>query len=149
MSTILYLDANIFMYAVGAPHPLNPLKMPCVQILSDIGNLDAQFAISVEIVQEILHRYIAIKRQTDAIRVANHVMSLVPTLYPLEASDMQRAIQICATNSNLNARDAIHVATMLNHGIIHIISADTHFDTVTGIRRLEPLNWNTLRQQFL
>ena len=45
--------------------------------------------------------------------------------------------------------DAIHIATMLNRGILHIVSADTHFDSVAGIQRIEPLTWNTTRLQYL
>ena len=146
MSTGLFLNTNIFIYTAGAQHPL---KVPCVQILADIGTLQAQFSTGVEVVQEILHRYISIGRQNDAIIVANHVLQLVPVIHSLESADMQRAIQICAVYPKLTARDAIHTATMLNRGILHIVSADTHFDSVTGIQRIEPLTWNTTRLQYL
>ena len=35
-------------------------------------------------------------------------------------------------------RDLIHAAVMLTHGIDVIISADTYFDIIEGVRRLDP-----------
>ena len=37
-------------------------------------------------------------------------------------------------------RDAVHAATMRNNGLETIISADTHFDRIPGIRRADPGN---------
>jgi predicted nucleic acid-binding protein len=37
--------------------------------------------------------------------------------------------------AGLSARDAIHVAVMRQHGIDDILTFDTGFDIVTGLRR--------------
>ena len=39
----------------------------------------------------------------------------------------------------LEPRDAIHAAVVLNHGLEAIISADRAFDEITEIKRLDPL----------
>ena len=140
---IHFLDANVFMYAAGTQHPL---KAPCLQILSDIGNLPIQFSTNVEVIQEVLHRYVALRRHSDAVTVANSILTLVPTIYSLEVDDMRRTIQLCASYPKLTARDAIHASTMLNHGITIIISADAHFEGLPGINRINPMNWMTYRQ---
>ena len=38
----------------------------------------------------------------------------------------------------LPPRDAVHAATMLTHEITTIITADTHFDQLTQVKRIAP-----------
>lgn len=38
----------------------------------------------------------------------------------------------------LHARDAIHAATCVVHGLEAIVSPDTGFDAVAGLRRTDP-----------
>jgi len=38
----------------------------------------------------------------------------------------------------VHARDIIHVAVMMNNNLSQIISTDTHFDKIQGVRRYDP-----------
>ena len=38
----------------------------------------------------------------------------------------------------ITPRDWLHLAVMLNNGITEIISADSHFDDIEGVTRLDP-----------
>ena len=42
----------------------------------------------------------------------------------------------------LNARDLIHLAVMLRHGLKSLISTDTDFDQVAEVDRIDPQDWN-------
>lgn len=42
--------------------------------------------------------------------------------------------------SQLQTRDAIHVATALDLGIGSIVSPDRHFEGIDGITRIDPLD---------
>ena len=55
-----FVDTAVLMYAVGADHPL---REPCRRVLAGVesGEIDAE--ISVEVVQELVHRYLAIGRR--------------------------------------------------------------------------------------
>lgn len=50
---VVFLDANVVMYAVGSEHPY---RLPCQQVTTAIANDALKAAIDTEIVQEILHR---------------------------------------------------------------------------------------------
>jgi len=56
---VVFLDANVVMYAVGGEHPY---RLPCQQVMSAIANNTLTAAIDTEIVQEILHRCGALRQ---------------------------------------------------------------------------------------
>jgi predicted nucleic acid-binding protein len=51
---------------------------------------------------------------------------------------MRRMPDLIGQHVTLAARDLVHVATRLEEGISEIVSPDRGFDTVAGIRRLDP-----------
>jgi predicted nucleic acid-binding protein len=88
-----------------------------------------------EVLQEILHRYVAIDRR-EAIEPAFEVLlGIVDAVLPIELEDVQRARSLLAT-PRLQARDAIHVAVMQRHGIDRTISFDRAFDGIPGLTRV-------------
>ena len=54
MEDFTFLDANVFMYAAGAPHAY---KEPCVHILADAETDKLNATVDTEIFQELLYRY--------------------------------------------------------------------------------------------
>lgn len=135
---IYFIDANIIMYAVGAIHPL---KEPCAQILSAIGEQQIHSVTSVEVLQEILHRYSALKRRDDPIAIVQRLVFLVDEVLPITPADIERALIIHRQFHWLMARESLHAATMLNHGLTAIVTADAHFDGLPGIVRIDPGHW--------
>jgi uncharacterized protein len=130
------LDAAIFMYAAGAEHRL---KKPCQAVLARVaaGQLDA--TTSAEIVQEILHRYVAIRRHEIGVGIARGALALIRPVLPLSDGAVRRALDLVEKYPQLSARDVIHVATCLDAGITTIVSPDTGFDQVSEVRRIDPI----------
>ena len=60
---MIFIDSNVPMYLVGAPHPN---KDRAVAVLTQLAREGERFVTDVEVYQEILRRYTAIQR-TDAI----------------------------------------------------------------------------------
>lgn len=85
------LDTAIPMYAAGTPHPY---KQACQWVMTEIASGRMPVAIDTEVIQEILHRYGSLRRYGDAVSVANDLMILVPTIYPVTATDMQTAVAL-------------------------------------------------------
>ena len=56
---MILLDTNILMYAAGAEHPY---KEPSRQYLERVARGEIEAALDAETLQEILHRYKAIRR---------------------------------------------------------------------------------------
>ena len=129
---MIFVDSNIPMYLVGAAHPnkhtARLLLERCI-----IGG--ERLVTDAEVLQEILHRYVAINRR-DAIQPAfDALLNVVDQVFPVEASDIQRAKSIVLGLTPISARDAVHVAVMQRHGVERIMSFDTGFDAVGSIER--------------
>ena len=135
--TRIFLDVNIPMYAAGTEHEL---KAPCQWVMEEIVEGGLHAVVDVEIIQEILYRYGAIKRSDTGIRLARRLMAIAPTILPVTPNDAGRAIDLCELygKAGVSARDCIHAAVMLNNGIEEVISTDDHFDVIEEVRRIDP-----------
>ena len=132
----VFLDTAVFMYAGGADHPLRLRVGPsCASV--DEGELDA--TTSVEVVQEILHRFLSHPPAADrdaAWRARSWTCS--HRSFPSHMRVMRRVPELVARYPALSARDLLHVATCIGEGIDTIVSPDRGFDQVREIRRLDP-----------
>ena len=89
-----------------------------------------------EVLQEILHRYVAIDRR-DAIQPAfDALLGVVDEVLPVTRAAVERAKEIVLGYRRLSARDAVHVSVMEQHGIAQILSFDAGFDSFPGISRI-------------
>jgi len=130
---VIFIDSNIPMYLVGQPHPL---KDRARALLEQIVVQGTTLVTSAEVMQEIVHRYQAIRR-LDAMRAALEVLTgLVSEVHPVDRRDVLRAVGVLEGVPALSARDALHVAVMERHGVRDILSFDAGFDVVPQIRRV-------------
>ena len=106
------------MYLVGAPHAhKSDVRRLLEKVISDRQSL----VTDAEVLQEILHRYVAIDRR-DAIQPAfDALIGIVDQVLGYR---------------QLSARDAVHIAVMEHHGIEQIMTFDSGFDGFPGIARL-------------
>ena len=89
-----------------------------------------------EVLQEILHRYVAIHRR-DAVQPAfDALLAVVDEVFPVVERDLQRAKEIVLGSTTLSARDALHLAIMEHRDVGTILSFDRGFDGFPGISRL-------------
>jgi predicted nucleic acid-binding protein len=127
----ILIDSNVPMYLVGSEHPNRNRAREVLEIAIAARE---RLVTDAEAFQEILHRYVTINRR-DAIEPAwNALRRVVDEVYPIELADVERARGLVAT-SPLTARDALHVAVMQRHDIGEILSFDTAFDGIPGIKR--------------
>ena len=130
---MIFIDSNVPMYLVGAPHPL---KDRAEALLDAAVTSGERLVTSAEVLQEILHRYVAINRR-EAIQPAFDVMlEVVDEVVAVEEDDVVRAKDLLLGTKTLSARDAVHIAVMVRQGINRIMSFDADFDRVPGITRL-------------
>ncbi len=129
---MIFVDSNIPMYLVGAPHPNKDAARAAVERCIGRGE---RMVTSAEVMQEILHRYVAIHR-TDAIQPAlDALLGLVDEVFPVEAVDVTNARDVLAARAQISARDALHVAVMKRRGVDTILSFDAGFDAVAWLER--------------
>ncbi len=127
---MIFLDSNIPMYLVGAPHPL---KAESQILLERIIAAGERIVTSVEVIQEILHRYVALQRRDAVAPAVQLVLELCDEVFPVERQDVLRAAEIIQHPAQLSARDALHVAIMERHGVRSILTFDSDFDRWPGL----------------
>jgi len=130
---VILVDSNIPMYLVGAPHAH---KSDARRLLEKVVSERQSLVTDAEVLQEILHRYVAIDRR-DAIQPAfDALIGIVDQVLAVDRSIAERAKQIVLGYRQLSARDAVHIAVMERHGIEQIMTFDSRFDGFPGITRL-------------
>ncbi len=130
---MIFVDSNVAMYLVGAPHPH---KADAQRLLEGAIAANERLVTDAEVYQEILHRYVAIDRR-DAIQPAFDALSgVVDEVFPVELADVKGAKTVLYGKPHLSARDAIHLAIMERQRITRIMSFDRGFDSHPGVTRL-------------
>lgn len=141
----LFLDANVPTYAAGRSHPL---KKPCREVLRLAARHPGSFFTDAEVLQEMLHRYLALRRWPEGERVVLDFAALTAgSVEPVLGEDAVRACDLADRHAarpgaRLAARDLLHAAVMLRAGgdTAKIVTADSDFDELAaeGIERLDP-----------
>jgi len=130
---LILVDSNIPMYLVGAPHAH---KSDSRRLLEKVIGERQRLVTDAEVLQEILHHYVAINRR-DAIQPAfDALLGVVDQVLAVDRSIAERAKQIVLGYRQVSARDAVHLAVMEHHGIERILTFDSGFDGLPGITRL-------------
>jgi predicted nucleic acid-binding protein len=130
---VILVDSNIPMYLVGSPHAH---KSDAQRLLEQLVNQRQRLVTDAEVLQEILHRYVAINRR-DAIQPAfDALLGIVDQVLDVNRKAAERAKEIVLGHRGLSARDALHLAVMEQHAIERILSFDSAFDEFPGIVRL-------------
>jgi len=136
MSPPVFVDANIPIYAAGRPHPL---KEPAARILALAADAPEAFVTDVEVVQELMHRYLAL-RVWDAGRlvVAQFLVLMDGRIEPVLVEDISEAARLADGRTEVPARDLLHASVMMRIGAHRIVTADTDFDRFPDFERLSP-----------
>lgn len=131
-----FLDTTILVYAFGLDHPL---REPCQRILAQVADGQDEAHVSTEVMQEFLfHRM----RRTDrgiAVEETRDAAAFC-ILHPFDRSVFTRALTL-VESSDVRGRDAVHAATALETGFTEIVSADTDFDRIPGLTRIDPTDF--------
>jgi predicted nucleic acid-binding protein len=131
---VIFIDSNIPMYVVGSD---DRLRVEAQLALEREVAQRARLVTSAEVFQEILHRYLAIKRP-DAIQpVFDLLAGVVDETFPIDYEDVVRAREVVGVYNGVSARNALHVAVMRRHSVNRILSHDHGFDQLPDIERLQ------------
>ena len=136
MSPAAFIDANVPIYAAGRDHPY---KEPCARILSMVAEHPDSFITDAEVLQELLHRYLASRRWELGREVLQNFSELMhDRIEPVFEEDIRLAAQLADHHPTVSARDLVHTALMQRLGSVQIISSDTDFDRLPHVTRLDP-----------
>ena len=130
---MIFVDSNIPMYLIGRSHPN---KEGARRLLDGALVAGESLVTDAEVLQEILHRYDALRRRESIQFAFDALLAVVDEVLPVELADLERAKSLLLPSQRLSARDALHLAIMQRHGIATIMSFDAGFDGLAGVRRL-------------
>lgn len=115
-----FVDTNVFMYAVGRPHPL---REQARDLLRDGLARGQRLVTSAEVLQELLHAYVPVGR-LETLSAALTLARSQAEVVPLEEADVVTARDLTTTHPGLGARDLAHLAVCLRRGASHLLTFD-------------------------
>ena len=136
MPPATFIDANVPIYAAGREHPY---REPCIRVLAAVNDNPEAFVTDAEVFQEIMHHYLRTERRdAGQVVVESFAAMMQGRVSPVTINDVLAAGHLAKEHRGLNSRDLLHLAVMHRLGVTRVITADTDFDRVPGIIRVDP-----------
>ena len=118
---MIFIDSNVFIYAVGRSHPLRSHA----QEFFDQSIRDRRpLVTSAEVIQELMHVYLRMKRSHTLDSALELLDSAGVGVWPLEEADVMLARQLHNRHPTLSARDLCHLASCRRRGVREIMTFD-------------------------
>ena len=126
---MIFVDTNVFMYAVGRPHPLRDMAR---QFFADCVRSEKPLCTSAEVVQELMHVYLSVARLQTLDQALSLAARARVEIWPLEPEDVTLARQLHELHPALGARDLCHLASCRRRGVREVRTFDRALGAVAG-----------------
>lgn len=119
---MIFVDTNVFMYAVGRRHPLQAKA----RTFFERAMVDKRVRLhsSAEVLQELLHAYLPVKRIKTLDAALHLAKSCLQEIWSVEVEDVRLARNLLQNFPHLGARDLLHLASCRRRGIDEIKTFD-------------------------
>jgi uncharacterized protein len=118
---VIFVDTNVFMYAVGRPHPLRDEA----RAFFDKTLREREVLVtSVEVLQELLHAYLTVGRIAELDGALALAHARISTIWRFEPEDFELARALAEVEDGLGARDLIHLASARRRAVRAIKTYD-------------------------
>ena len=124
---MIFVDTNIFMYAVGRPHAL---QTPAQRFFVEANLSGAPLCTSAEVMQELAHAYLPAGRLQTFDATLELIASGAVEVWPLEEADVALARRLHEQYPSLQARDLCHMASCRRRGVREIKTFDQTFAAI-------------------
>ncbi len=118
---MIFVDANVLMYAVGREHPLRAEARAFFE--ESLASNEA-LVTSAEVLQELLHAYLRAGRFETLDAALVLARARIPTVWPVEPEDVHLARLLVDRHPGLGARDLLHVACCSRRDVTRIRTFD-------------------------
>ena len=126
---MIFVDTNVFMYAVGRPHALRGVAQG---FFVEANRSNAQLCTSAEVMQELAHAYLPTGRLQAFDAALELMASAAVEVWPLEADDVALARRLHEQHPTLQARDLCHLASCRRRDVREIKTFDQTFAAAWG-----------------
>jgi predicted nucleic acid-binding protein len=132
---LIVLDTTVLIYAAGVEHPL---KAPCERALEAVATGAIRATTVAGVLQEFASVWARRRPRKDAsARALDYLAMLVP-LPRVDEEDLEAGLRLYERHTNLGSFDAVLAAVALNRDADALVSADRAFDSVRGLRYVDP-----------
>ena len=114
---MIFVDTNVFMYAVGRPHAL---RTPAQEFFVEANRSGTPLCTSAEVMQELAHVYLPTGRPQTFDAALELVAGAAVEIWPLEREDVALARRLHEQHPALQARDLCHLASCRRRGVREI-----------------------------
>ena len=125
---MIFVDTNVFMYAVGRSHPL---RAPAQEFFVEANRSSTSLCTSAEVMQELNHAYLPAGRLQTLDAALTLISRAVVEVWPLEEEDVALARRLHEQNPTLQARDLCHLASCRRRGVSEIKTFDQTLEAVS------------------
>ena len=125
---MIFVDTNVFMYAVGRPHVL---QASAQDFFIEANRNGTPLCTSAEVMQELAHVYLPTGRLQTFDATLELLASALVEVWPLEEADVALARQLHEQHPALQARDLCHLASCRRRGVREIKTFDQTFAAVS------------------
>ena len=126
---MIFVDTNVFMYAVGRPHAL---QTPAQDFFVEANRSGTTLCTSAEVLQELAHVYLPTGRPQTFDATLELIASAAVEVWPLEGEDVALARRLHEQHPTLQARDLCHLASCRRRGVREIKTFDQALASVAG-----------------
>lgn len=121
---MIFVDTNVFMYAVGREHALRDPARTFFYETLEAGDV---LVTSAEVLQELLHAYLPVGRVETLDAALTLVDGRVREIWSLEPEDVRLARALVERHPTLGARDLVHLACCRRRGVDRVETFDRGF----------------------
>lgn len=121
-----FADTNVFVYAVGNPHPLKDVARAFFEASLLHG---VPLCTSAEVLQELAHVYLRVRRYDSFEAAISLLTRFNVAVLPLEAEDVLLARQLHEQYPDLSARDLCHLASCRRRSVDELMTFDGNLAT--------------------
>ena len=118
---MIFVDTNVFMYAVGREHPLRSEARAFFLSALESGEV---LVTSAETLQELLHAYLPVGRAGTLEAALTLAVGRMAQIWSMEADDVFLARTLMDRYPALGARDLNHLASCLRREVTEIKTFD-------------------------
>ena len=126
---MIFVDTNVFMYAVGRSHPL---RESAREFLVECHRSRTPLCTSAEVLQELVHAYLPVARLQTLDAALSLIVRSGAEVWPLEYEDVTLARQLHEQFPALGARDLCHLASCRRRRVREVKTYDQALQAVMG-----------------
>jgi predicted nucleic acid-binding protein len=130
---IFFVDANAILYSAVE----GEARANCHRVLKAIAAGEVEGRTSPAVLEEVWH--VSMRSFGGALNdLVGKALAVFYPLLPVTEAALAHALSM--PDSELGAKDRLHVGTCATHEIDTVLSADRAFDGIAGIRRVDPFD---------